>query len=256
MSEPRNENSKPKRKSDMTTAIFRLKGSFLAATALAFGFTFNFSARASEPFLSNAEVQALTGKSIAQWGAEWWQWAFKNPEVLFDKTGKSGRLGDATANVFFAEGSGGRPVNLKYTVPGNKYILVPVITYIWTFFAPCAEAGCATEIINNNVLAGVTDPYLIVDGVPLLAFSSHLVLVSDDTLPFQVDAGPIGPDGYGGILDALQGGYWVMLRPLSRGSHRISFGATAPLVDGATGQPVSGTVDLTTKLRLDVTNPN
>jgi hypothetical protein len=240
----------------MTTAIFRLNRSFLAATSLAFGLTLTLPARASEPFLSNAEVQALTGKSIAEWGAEWWQWAFKNPEALFDKTGKSGPLGDASANVFFAEGSGGRPVNLKYTVSGNKYILVPIITYIWTFFAPCANAECATEIINANVLAGVTDPYLIVDGVPLLDFSSHLVLVTDNTLPFKVDAGPIGPDGYGGILDALEGGYWVMLKPLSPGPHRLSFGATAPLVDGATGQPVSGTVDLATKLRLEATNPN
>ena len=83
-----------------------------------------------------------------------------------------------------------------------------------------------------------------------------LVPAARASAPFQVDAGPIGPDGYGGILDALQGGYWVMLRPLSPGPHRISFGATAPLVDGNTGEPVGGTLDLTAKLRLEAANPN
>jgi PST family polysaccharide transporter len=115
----------------MTTASFRFKRSFLTAAALAFGFALTLPARAAAgPFLSNSEVQALTGKSIAEWGAEWWQWAFQNPAVLVDKTGKSGPLGDVSPNVFFAEGSGGRPVNLKYTVPGDKYILVPVINSI------------------------------------------------------------------------------------------------------------------------------
>src|SRR6476660_1677475 len=110
----------------MATTIFRFKTSLLIASTLAFVLTLTLlvpAARASGPFLSNDEVQGLTGKSIAEWGAEWWQWAFQNPAVFVDRTGKSGPLGDASANVFFAEGSVGHPVNLKYTVPGGKYIL-------------------------------------------------------------------------------------------------------------------------------------
>jgi hypothetical protein len=241
----------------MATMIFRFERNSFAAAGLVFALALTSlipSARASAPFLSNEEVVGVTGKSIGEWGAEWWQWAFENPEVLFDRTGKSGPLGDVGGNVFFAEASGGRPVNLKYTIPGGKYVLLPVITYIWTFFDPCAEPVCAREIINDNVLAGVTDVYLTIDGEPIPDMSAFRVLVTDETVPFKVDAGPIGPDGYGGILDALQGGYWVMLKPLSPGPHRISFGATAPAVDGNTGEPVGGAVDLTTKLRLEVAN--
>jgi hypothetical protein len=69
--------------------------------------------------------------------------------------------------VFFAEGSGGHPANVKYTVQGGKYVLLPVMTYIWTFFEPCAERVCATRIINDNVLAGVKNANLTVDGVPV-----------------------------------------------------------------------------------------
>ncbi len=92
--------------------------------------------------------------------------------------------------------------------------------------------------------------------MPIIDTSAYLVLVTHNTAPFQVDAGPIGPDGYGGIRDALQGGYWVMLRPLAPGPHRISFGATVPLIDGNTGEPVGGRLNLTAKLRLEAANPN
>ena len=235
----------------------QFSGNAVAAATLAVAITvapFASAARADELVLSTADVQARTGKSIADWGAQWWQWAFNNPDVLVDKTGTSGPLGDVTANVFFIEASGGHPVNLKYVVPAGKYLLVPVMTYIWTFFDPCAEPVCAAHIVNDNVLAGVTDVYMTVDGVPIADLTSHLVTVSGGTVPFQVDAGPIGPDGYGGILDAYQGGYWVMLSALSPGVHRISFGATVPLIDAITGERVGGTLDLTTKLRLDVVN--
>ena len=211
-------------------------------------------ALADELVLSSTDVQARTGQSIADWGAQWWQWAFNNPEVLVDKTGKSGPLGDVTASVFFAEASGGHPANLKYVVPAGRYLLLPVMTYIWTFFDPCAEPICAARIVNDNVLTGVSDVYLTIDGVPVADIASHLVTVTGSTVPFKVDAGPIGPDGYGGILDAYQGGYWVMLSPLPPGVHRIAFGATVPLIDAITGERVGGTLDLTTKLRLEVAN--
>ena len=50
--------------------------------------------------LTNREVREKTGKTIAQWGAKWWQWAFKNPEVLGDTTGEFGYLGDVGGPVF------------------------------------------------------------------------------------------------------------------------------------------------------------
>ena len=208
-------------------------------------------ARAANAVLTSDEVLARTGTSIAEWGAEWWQWAFENPAVLGDKTGKLGPLGNVGGPVFFAEGSGGTPVNVKYTVPAGQYILLPVATFIWTFFPPCAEVICATRIINENFIGGITGVSVEIDDVPVPNIASHLVRIDSNTSPFQVDAGPIGSDGYGGILDALQGGYWVMLEPLAPGSHRISMDATVPKLDGFTGEPLGGTDALRAKLRLE-----
>ena len=110
---------------------------------------------------------------------------------------------------------------------------------------------CATRIINENFIGGIAGVSAEIDGVPVPDMASHLVRIDNNTLPFPVDAGPIGPDGYGGILDAFQGGYWLMLEPLTPGSHRISMDATVPKLDGFTGERLGGTDTLKAKLRLD-----
>jgi hypothetical protein len=203
--------------------------------------------------LSNAQVQAATGKSIAYWGAKWWQWAFDHPEVLGDTTGEFGHLGNVGGPVFFAIGSGGDPVRASYKVPGGQYILLPVATYIWTFFDPCAEINCARKIVDRNFIGGISYVDVRIDGQRVQNMRAHLVKVGESPLVFKVDAGPtIQPDGYGGILDAVQGGYWVMLEPLSRGTHQISMFTTVPNLDPITGEIVSGSTDLDAKLKLSV----
>ena len=202
--------------------------------------------------LSDLEVLHRTGRTIDRWAAKWWQWAFDNPDVLFDTTGEFGGLGDVGGPVFFAEGSGGGEATLRYNVPSDQYILLPVATYLWTFFDPCAEPRCATRIVNQNFIDGISGAYAIVDGQRVWNMRDHLVRVNRrDPLIFLVDAGPIDPDsGYGGILPAVEGGYWLMLEPLSPGRHHLQFGATVPNLDPITGELLPGTTDLDTTLDL------
>lgn len=208
--------------------------------------------RSDDGVLSAHEVLAETGKSIEEWGAAWWQWAFENPDVLFDPTGELGPLGDVGGPVFFATGSNGDPVHRSFTVPADQLVLVPVATYIWTFFDPCAELACARKIVNRNFLAKATDVEMRVDGRRVPNMKSHRVSVDGTPTVFTVDAGPIGDDGYGGILSAVQSGYWVMLEPLSPGKHRLEFGATVPDLDPITGEPLGGTIQLQATLDLTV----
>ena len=67
---------------------------------------------------------------------------------------------------------------------------------------------------------------------------------------FQVDAGPIQPDGYGGMLDAVQGGCWIMLTPLPPGKHRVTSFARVPNLDPVTGEILEGYFDLNAKLNM------
>lgn len=200
--------------------------------------------------LSSQRVRAVTGKTMAQWGARWWKWAYDNPQVLGDSDGTNSALGDVGGPVFFAQGSGGDPIRANVTVPGGQYVLLPVATYIWTLFDPCAELACARQIVNRNYINGITSVIVTIDGERVRNMQDHLVRVDDNNPPFTVDAGPIGPDGFGGILPAVQGGYWLMLAPLPSGKHRVSWTATVPNIDGFTGEVLSGYNYLDARLRL------
>ncbi len=205
----------------------------------------------SPDVLSKHQVRAATGRTISEWGARWWQWAYDHPEVLGDTTGEFAHLGDVGGPVFFAQGSGGDPLRASVEVPGGQYILLPVATYLWTFFDPCTDAACARQIINHNFLEGITYTSVVIDGKRVHNMAAHLVRL-DETKPrvFKVDTGPIQPDGYGGILDAAQGGYWVMLEPLPPGKHHVSFFSTVPNIDGYTGELLDGYTDLDAKLKM------
>jgi hypothetical protein len=201
--------------------------------------------------LTNDEILNATGRSATEWGNSWWQWAFEHPEVLGDTTGEFGALGDVRGPVFFAEGSGGEPFRGSVNVPAGEYVLLPVATYIWTFFDPCAAVPCARRIINENFLKGIRSVFVWIDGKPVGNWATHIVKADrHNPAVFVVDAGPIGEDGYGGILPALQGGYWLMLAPLPPGPHHVSMRATVPDLDPFTGEPTGGTVTLDAQLTL------
>ncbi len=51
----------------------------------------------------------------------------------------------------------GDPFKGGVDVPRGKYVLLPIATYIWTFFDPCAEIRCARRIINDNFLNHIDD---------------------------------------------------------------------------------------------------
>jgi len=202
--------------------------------------------------LPSDEVLQRTGKTIDEWGAAWWQWAFVTPGVLGDTTGQFGPQGDVGGRVFFAEGSGGGAVKLEYNAPAGKYILLPVATYIWTLFPPCADPRCATHIVDDNFVAHVKDAYATVDGARVGDMQEHVVRVShSNPLIFLVNAGPI-INGYGGILAAEQSGYWLMLAPLSPGTHQLAFGAKIPNLDPNTGDVLLGMTAAQTTLTLHV----
>jgi hypothetical protein len=219
--------------------------------ALVLVLTFSSGVRPTQAgVLSASDVLTRTGQSIDAWGAAWWQNAFAHPELLGDTTGDFGHLGNVGGPLFYAEGSGGGTVTLDYAVPADQFILLPVATYIWTFFDPCAAVDCAAAIVNNFV-SGISAPFASIDGVVVPDLASHLVSV-DVNAPFvfQVDAGPIDSSGYGGILNAVQGGLWLVLDPLSPGVHTLTFGATVPSIDPITGELLGDSINLTTNLQL------
>src|SRR5439155_1376139 len=73
------------------------------------------------------------GLSYAEWGAQWWRWAYSFPVAQFPPL-QSGEL-DCSAGqsgpVWFLAGTVGQgPVTRSCTIPTGKALFIPIITYL------------------------------------------------------------------------------------------------------------------------------
>lgn len=202
-----------------------LRTAFLFGLALACASAGHASAQtdaASVPWSDSA----VEGISLGDWTAQWWRWA-SNAAVTpyLDPDGRLCDI-DQSGPVWFLAGTDGtfQPYR-RCVVPEGKYLLLPVINMVtWQQSDPGKRAGCAalqaSSAVNNDRLVSAV---VLLDGKPLGDIRLHRIR-SDDC--FALD-----PDDASSPLAAADG-YWLMLKPLSRGHHTLSVGANY----GATGE--------------------
>ena len=192
------------------------------------------------------------GKTYEEWNAKWWQWFFsvpasKNPGLATNSAvdcsvGQSGK-------VWFLAGhflEGGK-FTRNCTIPVGKALFVPLINS-WV------DNVCATSPLTEDQLHAaaanlVTPPanlHASIDGNSLTNLESYRAIspVFSYTLPpppdnvikaaFNVsipyDCGTTSPTVTGAVAD----GFYLMLHPLTPGSHSINFGGVGPGQDGIT----------------------
>jgi len=180
------------------------------------------------------------GKSLNEWSAAWWQWATSIPATqnpLADQTGENATLGQ-TGGVWFLAGNLGGPTERSIVIPPGKTLFVPLLNTVYLGF-PCDDRelpGCevdqALEAANDiATLLSFIRPSMQgatlaceVDGVPVGDLSEQRVessaLYSLDLVEDNIFGLPAGP--YHPCVDT---GYYVMLAPLSVGSHTLHFAA-------------------------------
>lgn len=169
----------------------------------------------------------VEGKTLAQWSADWWQWALSFPasnNPLLDDTGANAHLGDV-GSVFFLAGGVGGSIDRTFTVPKDKFVFLPVLNTIFVATDPGDTLQVALEA-NAAFIATVSELHANIDEAPVPNLFDHRettlsgfnVTLPDDNL-LGIAAGVYGP--------AASDGFWLMLEPLSEGSHIINFGGTA-----------------------------
>jgi hypothetical protein len=184
------------------------------------------------------------GSSYSLWSAKWWQWAFSIPEPvnpLTDETGEDcGRgqagpvwfLGGTFIVVETAEGELLGQAERDCTIPAGKAIFIPVIN------AECStvEGNGTTEQELRDCAVffadHVTSVEVTVDGVPLVDLDPPDSPFRVQSPLFEFKLPPdnlIGFDTGGRTITSpsVSDGYWVMLKPLSRGEHTVHFTAVA-----------------------------
>src|SRR5690349_10924639 len=72
----------------------------------------------------------VAGKTIGQWTADWWNWTGSvNGNVFADTTGALATQ-NQSGPVFFIAGTQGTSVTRSFDVPGDKFVLFPLVNFI------------------------------------------------------------------------------------------------------------------------------
>jgi hypothetical protein len=117
----------------------------------------------------------------------------------------------------------GRYANRTVVVPSNRYIFFPLINAL--------EAGTGTEAEMrfrlNRLINSVTRLELIIDGVRVRNLFRYRAQSPRGGFVLRVRPNSLFTEfGAPGIYDpAVSDGYWIMLKPLPVGEHKIIFEA-------------------------------
>jgi hypothetical protein len=168
------------------------------------------------------------GKNYGDWSASWWKWALSVPAATnptLDTTGANCAQSQS-GQVWFLAGSQGTTETRSCTVPGGKYLFFPVLTIIYICFHPSdPDPVCSSVSSMRAAIASFVDnPRKLnasIDGVPVSNLASYRA--QSPTFSAQLPAGALFGLPQTAFQPIVSDGYWLMLEPLSPGSHTLQF---------------------------------
>jgi hypothetical protein len=215
-----------------------------------------------------APHSVVYGKTLQEWSAIWWKWAWMFPaddNPMLDTTGEKSKFGDL-GRVFLLAGWFGTPppgtIYRSVTIPENKYIFLSLESAaddnVLRGCTVPATTPCKNRLTIEQLFAELADVFKVtslhasIDGKEVgnlwahreiaPAFSYTLQLT--DNL-YETVNGYAGPDAVGTVFPAIADGYYLMLRPLAAGHHRINFGGTTMFAGNAQAIDITYEVTVT-----------
>jgi len=194
-----------------------------------------------------APGSVVAGKTIADWGVEWWKWALNAPagsSGLEDTTGALTQLNNSGPVFFMGGGANGYgpATSITVTVPVGKPVLLRLVNLIdfesEDFYAPgtpLAERQAVATAFADGYEASVSPSALsaTIDG-DVVADPYHYRERAPDFFAF----GPVASGSFAESAGFTAGvdpgpsvatGWYLMLEGLSLGSHSLSLhGSTTP----------------------------
>jgi hypothetical protein len=168
--------------------------------------------------------EKVYGKSLDEYTNIWWQWANSmsdDESPVTDKTGARCHINQHGHVWFLAGGYGSSKITRKCSIPKDNYIFFPVINMLH-YPASGVQLTCKSAkeraAMNNNLLRSFI---VTIDNHKIVNPAFHRYSSPECFDLFDLVPKSTAPKAYPSATD----GYWVMLRPLSPGSHRIKFRA-------------------------------
>jgi hypothetical protein len=175
------------------------------------------------------------GKSYAQWSEEWWKWALALPVAghPFDPSNEGCNSADQSGSVWFLASSSPEG-DRSCTIPADTALFLglanvecssletPLFPEPFGFGALTKETQheCATFYADHIVVDSL---FCTIDGEPVPNLGSYLVVSPQFTFhaPRRWIFGKKGGTG-----TAVSAGYFLMIKPLSFGTHELDCGGS------------------------------
>lgn len=171
------------------------------------------------------------GKSYMEWTKEWWRHFLSQPcDKLSTDVPGQGEHTVQRGPVIFLKGTAGRSGTQKITITKNNAILVPLVNVIMDY--PCPNAQYVPAYGQSLYSYLAKQAKVNIDNRKILEFSlngNRLVRpqefrVATDLFRFMANPDFINCSDIcltGGPQDAVSDGYWVMLKRLTPGLHKL-----------------------------------
>ena len=164
------------------------------------------------------------GVPYEDWVERWWQWNYQIPKAQHPISANLTEcpVGESGSVSFLTQALQGKP-QYSCTIPSNHAILIPIGNGLCTndeakSSEPAAMMTCATE--GNKFLKYKAS----IDGIPLNGLDQIEVKTKVFNITIPVD-NFAGSEVNHGQWIAVAGGYYIFLKPVTPGDHKLSINA-------------------------------
>jgi hypothetical protein len=193
------------------------------------------------------------GRSYAEWAAAWWHWSLELPLEGHPFYGCPGSCDAGQSGpVWFLAGG---PTDCACQVPTGKALFFPIVNAEASSLEdPPFHGDTAAE--QRDVAKWWADHIVVaslaceIDGVPVKSLETYRFVSPQITFTAPT---PWAFGAVGGPGTSVGDGYYLLLRPLSRGSHTIHFSGTSHFSE-AEGDPFTADFGIDTTYQLTVSD--
>ncbi|HEU4443885.1 MAG TPA: hypothetical protein VFR94_04340 [Nitrososphaeraceae archaeon] len=164
------------------------------------------------------------GCSWELWTIRWWRWLLSIPKhasPALDPTGELFNLEtqDKDCEVIFLPGNLGGSSVRTYVLPSGKALLIPIINFTTSYKEePFLKTEHDLVCRAKKDIDDIVEKFAEIDGEPIYNLEEYRVSAP----PFGTTIIPDNLFNIGhGETTSISDGYWIFLRPLTAGSHKI-----------------------------------